>query len=144
MIFSFFIVEGSCKTSVLLVMLQDHFADQFGIQSKINFCWPTAIHFLTLRPKLKTPKLHKIHVRQFFEHNFHTLRWYTRYHSGFFGHFETSSRGILKKLKQFSPKNSSKFVNNSIICQLKTKIFLHLFSFGKIFQKYCPKTRFFH
>ena len=58
----------------------------------------------------------------------------------FFGHFEKNSRLIPKKLKQFSPKNSSEFVKNSIICQLKTNFFLHLFSFGKIFQKYCPKT----
>ena len=64
--------------------------------------------------------------------------------SGFFWHFENNSRRILKKLKQFSPKNSSKFVKNSIICQLKTKFFLDLFSFGKFFQKYCPKTWFFH
>ena len=39
-------------------------------------------------------------------------------------------RRILKKLMQFSPKNSSEFVKNSIICQLKTNFFLHLFSFG--------------
>ena len=59
---------------------------------------------------------------------------------GFFGHYENDSRRILKKFKQFSPKNSSKFVKNSIICQLKTKFFLDLFSFGNFFQNYCPKS----
>ena len=39
---------------------------------------------------------------------------------GFFGHFEKDSRRIPKKLKQFSSQNSSKFVKNSMVCQLKT------------------------
>ena len=71
-----------------------------------------------------------------------SVGFFGQYHSPgfFFGHFEKNSRWIPKKLKQFSPQNSSKFVENSIICQLNTIFSLHLFSFGKKFQKYCPKT----
>ena len=65
------------------------------------------------------------------------------YHGLFFGHFENNSRRIPKKLKQFSPKNLSKFVENSIICQLKTNFFLICSVLVNFSKKYCPKTWFF-
>ena len=54
-----------------------------------------------------------------------------------FGHFEKNSRRIRKKTRAIFPKNSSRCVKNSRICQLKTNLFLNLFSFGKkqIFRK---------